>query len=170
MLKLQQAERRLFRSAGLAGSGGNCRVVRRTALWSFLTFCFLLCQDKRKSCRRQKGLRRHAFLFRGKRKGGKKTLNHRLKHMAMLDTLNPKGSNNYNLKCINVFIRPLRGRTFLFTDDFYSDSIPSGLWFCKNSKIQFLFPLVKTHDYPFFIINSSLFIIPYFYLHHFYWF
>jgi hypothetical protein len=74
-LKLRQAERRLFRSAGLAGSGGNCRVVRRTALRSFLTFCFLLCQDKRKSCRRQKCLRRHAFLFRGKRKGGKKTLN-----------------------------------------------------------------------------------------------
>ena len=120
-LKLRQAERRLFRSAGLAGSGGNCRVVRRTALRSFLTFCFLLCQDKRKSCRRQKCLRRHAFLFRGERKGGKKTPNHRLKPIDMLYILKPKGSNNYNLKCINVFIRPLRGRTIRWTYIFYSD-------------------------------------------------
>jgi len=99
MWKLRQAERRLFRSAGIAGSGGKCRVLRRTALRSFFTFCFFCVKTKGSRAEGKKAKFKFIcnsienfylvlppaapFLFRGKRNGGKKILDHGLKPMAI---------------------------------------------------------------------------------------
>ena len=120
-------------------------------------------------------LRRHAFLFRGKRKGGKKTLNHGLKPMAIQSSPINVHSAEIEKTCpvrkVNVYFRT--SNSFQFLAIWFTQKVRNAMYArhrhwrimiilrngCNEADIVFLASLIH-------LIFSKISLIKHFWVNH----